>query len=57
VLDPKARTGKQRQIEFPPLQSHHPLVTPIMLGASILCVIIVVILVAADVDGPFIGPW
>jgi hypothetical protein len=48
---------RERQIEFPPEQSHHPMLTPFMLGLSILCIVIVVILVAADVDGPFIGPW
>jgi hypothetical protein len=53
------RPGRQRerQIEFPPEQSHDPRVTPFMFGLSILCIVIVVILVAADVDGPFIGPW
>jgi hypothetical protein len=48
---------RERQIEFPPEQSHDPRVTPFMFGLSILCIVIVIILVAADVDGPFIGPW
>jgi hypothetical protein len=53
------RPGRQRekQIEFPREQSHDPRVTPFMFGLSILCIVIVIILVAADVDGPFIGPW
>ena len=48
---------RERQIEFPPEQTHHPLVTPVLLAVSVLFIVIVVILVAADVDGPFIGPW
>jgi hypothetical protein len=28
-----------------------------MIGLSIACIVIVVILLLADVDGPFIGPW
>jgi hypothetical protein len=48
---------REKQIEFPAEQSHHPLVTPVSLGLSVLCIVIVVILLLADVDGPFIGPW
>ena len=48
---------RERQVEFPAEQSHHPLVAPFMIGLSILCIVIVVILTAADIDGPFIGPW
>ena len=47
----------QRQIDFPPMQKEDSRVTPFMLGFSILCIVIVVILLLADVDGPFIGPW
>jgi hypothetical protein len=50
-------TLRERQIEFPPEQSHDPRVVPFMIGLSILCIVIVVILTAADIDGPFIGPW
>ena len=50
-------TTRERQVEFPAEQSHHPLVVPFMIGLSILCIVIVVILTAADIDGPFIGPW
>jgi hypothetical protein len=28
-----------------------------MLGLSALCIVVVVILLLADVEGPFIGPW
>jgi hypothetical protein len=48
---------RERQIEFPALQTHHPLVTPVMLGLSILCIVLVVILLYAFPEGPFIGPW
>jgi hypothetical protein len=48
---------REKQIEFPAEQSHHRLVTPVSLGLSVLCIVIVVILLLADVEGPFIGPW
>ncbi len=56
MVDPRSRR-RERQIEFEPLQTHHRLVTPVMLALSIVCIVIVVILVLADVEGPFIGPW
>lgn len=49
--------AREKQIEFPPEQSHHRLVTPVMWAVSILCIIIVVIIVSTDTNGPFIGPW
>jgi hypothetical protein len=49
--------AREKQIEFPPEQSHHLLVTPVMWAVSILCIIIVVIIVSTDKNGPFIGPW
>jgi hypothetical protein len=48
---------RERQIDFPSLQKEDPRVAPVMLALSIMCVVIVVILLLADVDGPFIGPW
>jgi hypothetical protein len=48
---------RERQIEFPPEQTHDRRVAPFMLVLSVICIVVVVILVAADVDGPFIGPW
>jgi hypothetical protein len=57
VTDSTSRTGRDRQIEFPPEQSPDSRVMPVMMGLSILCIVVVVILVVADVDGPFIGPW
>ena len=49
--------ARERQIEFPAEQTHDRRVTPVMLGLSVLCIVIVAILLIADVDGPFIGPW
>lgn len=48
---------REKQIEFPPEQSPHPLVTPVSLGLAIACIVIVIILLVADVEGSFIGPW
>jgi hypothetical protein len=48
---------RERQIEFPAEQTHHRLVTPVMLILSIVCAIIVIIIVSTDKNGPFIGPW
>ena len=48
---------RERQIEFPALQAHHPLVTPVCLVLSLVSIAVVVILVLAGVEGPFIGPW
>jgi hypothetical protein len=46
-----------KQIDFPPLQKEDSRVAPFMLGLSIVCIVIVVIILVAGVDGPFIGPW
>lgn len=46
-----------KQIDFPPLQKEDRRAAPFMLGLSVLCIVIVVILLLADVDGPFLGPW
>jgi len=46
-----------KQIEFPPLQKEVSWLTPFMIGLSLACIVIVVILLLADVEGPFIGPW
>lgn len=47
----------RKQIDFPPLQKEDPRVAPFMLGLSILSAVLVVILLLAGVEGPFIGPW
>lgn len=46
-----------KQIDFPPLQKEDPRVAPFMIALSLVCIVIVVVLLLADVDGPFIGPW
>ena len=46
-----------KQIEFPPEQQQDARVAPFMLGLSVACIVIVVLLLLLDVDGPFIGPW
>ena len=51
------RRVRERQIEFPREQSHHPLVTPVLLAVAVVCTIIVIIVVSTDTNGPFIGPW
>ena len=28
-----------------------------MLGLSLVCIIVVVVILLTDLDGPFIGPW
>jgi hypothetical protein len=48
---------REKQVEFPPAQTHDPRVTTVMLGLSAVCIVIVVILLLAGVEGPFIGPW
>ena len=48
---------RERQIEFPREQAHNPMVTTVMLGLSLACIVIVVVVLLTDLDGPFIGPW
>ena len=47
----------EKQIKFPPEQSPVTWLTPALLGASVLCIVIVVIVLLTMDDGPFIGPW
>lgn len=46
-----------KQIDFPRLQKEVSWITPLMLILSLVCIVVVVILLLADVEGPFIGPW
>ena len=48
---------RERQIEFPSLQTHNPLVTIVCLGLSVLCIVVTVIILLAHPEGAFIGPW
>jgi hypothetical protein len=46
-----------KQIDFPPMQKEVSWLAPALLGLSLLCLVLVVILLLADTEGPFIGPW
>ena len=46
-----------KQIDFPPMQKEASWLAPALLGLSLLCIVLVVILLLADTEGPFIGPW
>jgi hypothetical protein len=46
-----------KQVDFPQSQKEDPRAAPFMLGLSLVCIVIVVIILLAGVDGPFIGPW
>ena len=50
-------SARDRQIEFPREQTHNPLVTTVMLAVSLACIVIVVVILLTDLEGPFIGPW
>jgi hypothetical protein len=47
----------EKQIDFPPLQKEDSRVVPFMLGLSLVCIVVVVVILLTDLDGPFIGPW
>lgn len=49
--------ARERQIEFPAQQTHLPLLAPVLLGVSVVCIVLTVILLLTLDDGPFIGPW
>ncbi len=53
------RTGwrRERQIEFPTLQTHNPLLDLVLLGVAVVCIVVVVIILFVHPSGPFIGPW
>ncbi len=46
-----------KQIDFPAKQKEDPRVAPFMLALSVVCIIIVVVILLTDAEGPFIGPW
>jgi hypothetical protein len=45
------------QIDFPPQQKEVSWIAPFMLILSLACIVAVVIILLADVEGSFIGPW
>ena len=57
MLDSERTGVRRKQIEFPPEQSPHRLVTPVAWGLAILFTLIVIIVVSTDANGPFLGPW
>jgi hypothetical protein len=46
-----------KQIDFDPLQKEVAWLAPFMIGLSLVCTAIVVIVLLTDFDGAFIGPW
>ena len=46
----------EKQIDFPPLQKEDKRVAPVMIGVSLLFVVIMVIILLSDLDGPGSGP-
>lgn len=48
---------RERQIEFPPMQTHPSLVTAVCLGLSLACIVIVIVILLVHPSGSFIGPW
>jgi hypothetical protein len=49
--------AREKQIEFPPEQTHVKWLTPACLLASLACIVIVVVILLAHPSGEFIGPW
>jgi hypothetical protein len=48
---------REKQIEFPPEQTHVRWLTPALIGLSIACVVVVIIILLTHESGSFIGPW
>jgi hypothetical protein len=48
---------REKQIEFPPEQTHVRWLTPALLLFSVACVVAVVIIVLVHESGTWIGPW
>lgn len=46
-----------KQIDFDPLQKEVSWLAPFMIGLSLLCAVIVIIVLLTDAEGSFIGPW
>ncbi len=46
-----------KQIEFPPEQTHDRRVAPFMLILSVVCMVIVGALLLGGAEGSYIGPW
>jgi hypothetical protein len=48
---------RERQIEFPPEQTHLRMLPAILLLVSIACIVVTVIILLTHPSGEFIGPW
>lgn len=55
-LTAAARQRNRKQIEFPPLQTHSRAFEAVMVGLSILCVIIVLVIVLGTDIGTLTRP-
>jgi hypothetical protein len=49
--------AREKQIEFPPMQTHVKWLTPACLIASLACIVIVVIILLTHPSGKFLGPF
>jgi hypothetical protein len=49
--------ARERQIEFPPEQTHTKWFEYGMFLLSAVCIAVVIIIVLAKPEGAFIGPW
>jgi hypothetical protein len=49
--------AREKQIEFPPLQTQVRWLTPALLLVSLVCVAVVIVILLAHPSGSFIGPW
>jgi hypothetical protein len=49
--------ARDKQIQFPPLQTHVKGLDAILLIASLACIVIVIIILLVHPSGTFIGPW
>lgn len=52
-----ARFPREKQVEFPPQETHVKAFEVGMLLFSILAIVVVLIVLAVHPSGPFIGPW
>jgi hypothetical protein len=49
--------ARQKQIVFPPEQTHVRWLTPALLLTSLVCIVVVIVILLAHPSGSFIGPW
>jgi hypothetical protein len=49
--------AREKQIEFPPEQTHVKWLPGAMLVLSLVCIVIVVVILLTHPSGEFIGPW